>query len=359
MNQRSTLSPRGFTLVELLAVIAIIGLLVSLLLPALQSARETARVVQCRNNIRQLGQAVLGHEAAFKTFPPATQWVPGTSDGLPDVPWARQNWLALILPRLEQQATADLLVPAKSMAADENRPFRSTRMPLMLCPTDPFNQTVFNGSRFGMGDGWERTNYGANASLLHMTPAHACGASSPGWTSSTYRGMMGCGTAVLPGRVRDGLSSTVLLCEMRAGLRDFDPRGTWAMADSSSSIWANGSHNFNESGGDCNGPNPAVQARLDSDDLPTQICSQVVILPEGRNELMLCSGGGGTSSIQSATRSKHRGGAHVCFADGTVHFISDFIDTTGWLGNPAGPQFSVWDRLMLSADGQPVASGSY
>jgi prepilin-type N-terminal cleavage/methylation domain-containing protein len=100
---------RGFTLIELLVVIAIIGVLISLLLPAVQSAREAARRIQCTNNLKQIGLAFANYESANSIYPPGGMTlVQGYSDA---GSWGDQtsnngvSWVALVLPYLEQGTT--------------------------------------------------------------------------------------------------------------------------------------------------------------------------------------------------------------------------------------------------------------
>jgi len=90
---RSTRSD-GFTLVELLVVIAIIGVLVALLLPAVQSARESARRIQCLNNCKQIGLALQNYYAAKQSFPPGEMTLKNSDTG--------HAWSAYILPHIEQ-----------------------------------------------------------------------------------------------------------------------------------------------------------------------------------------------------------------------------------------------------------------
>ena len=105
---------RAFTLVELLVVIAIIGILIALLLPAVQAAREAARRSQCANNLKQIGLALLNYEDAFKTLPPSVVYgCPGDrTTATAEIPY-HHTWITRILPFLEQQALYDQMDPLR------------------------------------------------------------------------------------------------------------------------------------------------------------------------------------------------------------------------------------------------------
>jgi prepilin-type N-terminal cleavage/methylation domain-containing protein len=96
----------GFTLVELLVVIAIIGILIALLLPAVQAAREAARLLQCKNHLKQIGLATLQHHDALQAFPPAR--LRARNDYSTEACESTQaSWLVRILPYLEESSAAE------------------------------------------------------------------------------------------------------------------------------------------------------------------------------------------------------------------------------------------------------------
>ncbi len=102
-NPRPTMqSDRGFTLVELLVVVAVIAILVGLLLPAVQSARETARRCKCKNNMRNLALAALNYEAVQRRFPPAAQVREGKLGDDVKPPLACHNGISFLLPHFEE-----------------------------------------------------------------------------------------------------------------------------------------------------------------------------------------------------------------------------------------------------------------
>lgn len=124
----------GFTLVELLAVITIIGILIALLLPAVQSARESARRIQCGNNIKQLALAALLHESQNRIFPTGG-WGPAWL-GHPDRGFEKRQpggWIYNILPFIEQQPLHDLGASGGISIEDANAIRIATPLPALNC----------------------------------------------------------------------------------------------------------------------------------------------------------------------------------------------------------------------------------
>jgi len=124
----------AFTLVELLVVITIIGILIALLLPAVQSAREAARRVQCGNNLKQLGLAMHNYHFAHQSLPPG-KIATGTDNSAQN---DRINWGISILPQLEQQNLYDAYDQTVYNSHPNNLPVLRTFLDVMTCPTDSY-----------------------------------------------------------------------------------------------------------------------------------------------------------------------------------------------------------------------------
>lgn len=125
--------PAAFTLVELLVVIAIIAMLVTLLLPAVQAAREAARRVQCQNNLRQLGLAVLNFESAQSEFPEGSHH---TAPSAANHKNHRTNWAIRILPFSEEQALYDSYNQEEHNSHESNLPVLRSPRSVFKCPSD-------------------------------------------------------------------------------------------------------------------------------------------------------------------------------------------------------------------------------
>lgn len=340
----------GFTLIELLVVITIIGILISLLLPAVQTAREAARRAQCINNLKQFGLAVLNYESTHKYFPPSSTWKTGVDINAKKNPSLSANWAILLLPYLEQKNLFDSINVADYMTAASNRTARGTVLTVMRCPSDS-NDTPFDGTGSSQGDNWARGNYAANAGLGFMrtgSNAYDCGGPNTAcWRDSKYRGVMGANASLTIAQVRDGTSNTVFFAEVRAGVVPIDARGVWAMSGGGSALWAHGYV------GDDYGPNALMP---DADDV--ERCSEIRTAVGGADKLLLmrmpCSGGD-WPNFQQTARSSHSRGVNVCFGDGSVHWLSDSIQVTSNNVNAA----SVWDKLMLAADTLPISGDQY
>ena len=217
----------GFTLVELLVVIAIIAILIALLLPAVQAAREAARRTQCINNLKQIGVALHNYHSAIGHFPPGAINYQGHSDQInpgnfsePQLGWA---WSAYILPYLEGSTLTDEIdmTSTDRLAGGgvywggdgRNIEVAGTPVAVYLCPTDfqPNTDVVISknsdGSPFLL---LARNNYpGVADSLCRFTD---CFAGDPDYTYDG-NGMLYNLSRVRIEQVHDGSSNTLLVGE--------------------------------------------------------------------------------------------------------------------------------------------------
>ena len=130
-------SRRAFTLVELLVVIAIIGILIALLLPAVQAAREAARRNQCMNNVKQVALAVANYANTVKRFPPYNC---GTANGNGH----EISWRMLVTPQMEQMQVYNLMNWLKDPAPNTTYAAYSVQIPAYVCPSDLLPPTARN-----------------------------------------------------------------------------------------------------------------------------------------------------------------------------------------------------------------------
>jgi prepilin-type N-terminal cleavage/methylation domain-containing protein len=157
----------AFTLVELLVVIAIIGILIALLLPAIQAARESSRRSQCQNNLRQIGVATLAYESSRREFPPGVE-----QKSFPTSPVYRGSSLFVhVLPHIEEadvQQLWDFVDPFKNTSGGRSA-LTATVLAVLVCPSDVVDQNpVQDQSRW-----YALTSYGGNGGTRSYFPAEA------------------------------------------------------------------------------------------------------------------------------------------------------------------------------------------
>jgi len=323
-------NPSAFTLVELLVVIAIIGILIALLLPAVQAAREAARRMSCSNNFKQWGVALHVYHDAANSFPSAVSWcVRKNDDGTTTT---AGNWSATfaLFPYMEQSARYSILFPLAIHSHHEHEAIRGT-IPTIICPSDgPAKEPSLH-------------NQGAGSSIVvchgdgidaNWSPRTKDNDPKPEYIHDPFkvneRGLFVGATWKSMGHISDGTSNTIAASEtvknptghrflgIKGGVYPVRP---WSASDCN--IKARDPENP--------GQMPAHSGRSwrgnwFGDGRPIGGQFGTVMPPNGPS----CSNGEGDENNQwaiLAASSKHTGGVNALRADGSVTFVSDTVET--------------------------------
>jgi prepilin-type processing-associated H-X9-DG protein len=357
-------------LVELLVVIAIIGILVALLLPAIQSARESARRSQCLNNLNQLAKAMVNYDSTNKGFPPmAHAWTgaqcgelydpPGPGGCTPGGWFDGHGWYSLIGPFIEETAWASLIDYKRSFSwttsqTDLTAPHyqaRTSFLSIHSCPTDiGLQRNEWTNSWWAR----TRTNYVVNAgNTVYGGYDLRVQGEMPDLVEFLGAPFQG-GKRTESSKITDGLSNTLLMSEIlvirELGAGEGGGAAGWGgpFADTNTAL---GGQVFTG----LNTPNSGLQdgvARFIPADrgvfLDQAIPYPCLVGPAGGCGVMYggpsgAFGGADPTKMQWFTaRSKHPGGVNASRCDGSVNFVSEEIDR------------SVWRALASAAGGDAV-----
>lgn len=342
----------AFTLVELLVVIAVIGILVALLLPAVQAAREAARRAQCVNNLKQIGLGLHNYHATYNAFPLTTTGAEayGSQCGS-----GFYSWLAMLLPFVEQSTLHDaidfrqpMMDSCNQMSSSDyqslsisgvhlNARAAATVVPLYLCPSDFYRMTPVMGTanpapgNYAANIGWPRQCTGLNGQAAPLSKINgALGTLNPKHPDPWQEGR------VTLASFTDGLSNTVAVAErlVSSAVVYQDMAGTPV-----------GLHSFCGGGGAtrslarwesfCYGvtyPDPAFSITLGRAWISgwTLVGNTYMhVMPVNQRHCHIYGGEDNGMNIVTPG-SRHPGGVNVVMSDGAVTFVSETVDQVVW-----------------------------
>lgn len=307
---------RGFTLVELLVVLAIIGVLVSLLLPAVQMAREAARRMQCQNNLKQIGLALHNHESSRKCVPPLGDYLSAGSS----VYWSVH---AKLLPYLEQSNLQALIDFSKPISSQPH--VARLRVPYLLCPSEVNDRERPDSPTFTHYP----LCYGANAGVWHIAQPPA----------DRGDGVFLINRSLRLSEITDGLSNTLGMAEVKAFtpyLRDGGNPSTATNVPSDPSLVASFGGEFKTD----SGHTEWVDARTHQTGFTTTFApnTKVPYTTGGKTydiDFNSMREGRSTSLPTYAvvtSRSYHAGGVNILLMDGSVRMVTNSIELAIWQG---------------------------
>ena len=341
---------RAFTIVELLVCIAVIGILLALLLPAIQSAREAARRAQCRNNLKQIGLALHQYNEVYRRLPPGTvsryssvenafhELVVLNKLFLPEAQTPETPWLVSIFPMLDPGLQSlhfdshsgvfgyvNLQPPYYSTGTNHNSRLLQHRVSFLQCPTDATTTFDFSidyllGTSHGLPTlTCSRTNYAANWGNTNWEQRNLPATHG---SQKFLKAPFGRNRGTRFKEFTDGLSNCIVVAEVTQG-RGFDVRGAGITSLPGGSLYMsrirpNGKCDIYAStgtAGACDGDRPPFALLCEtSEDMP-------------------CDASQHPWDAFAGARSHHDGGVLTLLGDGSADFIADSIDPLVWVAS--------------------------
>ncbi len=318
----------AFTLVELLVVIAIIGILVALLLPAIQAAREAARRTQCTNQIKQVATAMHNYHDTYKKLPAYQYHVSGVNS------WQGHGPFTMILPYMEQQPLYDQVDFTRAWDHGNNQNVRRTHLEVLTCPSDlEYPNPTYGGTNYAFCGGARRDFYSTGGPIP-----------SSGMFLRRRESKLG--------DVLDGTSNTVMIGEI---LKGDDANGTLSPKRDYTNSLSLPTDEFptaaeiETAGIACDSTATGWQQSNAGRDWIASFPGQVAfntIAPPNWQHITCCSGGGfGYACDRNGivpARSLHPGGVLIALGDASTRFVPDSVELV------------VWERMGARADGEAV-----